>query len=56
MMKGKPMVIHGLKNKLTVQSLRISPRALVRAIAASLNPRPPAKGVEGPAPSAVSPP
>jgi uncharacterized protein len=40
MMKGKPMVIHGLRNKLTVQSLRISPRALSRAIAASLNPRP----------------
>ena len=43
MMKGKPMVIHGIKNKLTVQSLRISPRALARAIAASLNPRPAAK-------------
>jgi uncharacterized protein len=40
MRKGKPMVIHGLKNKLTVQSLRVSPRAVVRAIAASLNPRP----------------
>lgn len=40
MMKGKPMVVHGLRNKLTVQSLRVSPRALTRAIAASLNPRP----------------
>src|SRR2546425_4884304 len=40
MMKGKPMVVHGLRNKLTVQSLRISPRALARTIAASLNPRP----------------
>ncbi|MFL5372545.1 MAG: SDR family NAD(P)-dependent oxidoreductase [Myxococcales bacterium] len=40
MKKGKPMVIHGLKNKLTVQSLRLSPRALARAITASLNPRP----------------
>jgi short-subunit dehydrogenase len=40
MMKGKPMVVHGLRNKLTVQSLRVSPRALVRAIAASLNPHP----------------
>jgi short-subunit dehydrogenase len=38
--KGKPMVIHGLKNKLTIQSLRISPRAVARAVAASLNPRP----------------
>jgi uncharacterized protein len=43
MMKGKPMVIHGLRNKLTVQSLRISPRALMRAVTASLNPRPAAK-------------
>jgi len=41
MMKGRPMVIHGIKNKITVQSLRISPRALSRAIAASLNPRAP---------------
>jgi len=40
MMKGKPMVIHGLKNKLTVQSLRISPRSLARKVAASMNPRP----------------
>ena len=40
MMKGKPMVIHGFKNKLTVQSLRLSPRAVARAIAASLNPSP----------------
>jgi hypothetical protein len=43
MIKGKPMVIHGIKNKLTVQSLRVSPRSVVRAIAASLNPRPPAQ-------------
>jgi short-subunit dehydrogenase len=40
MMKGKAMAIHGLKNKLLVQSLRISPRALARAIAAWLNPQP----------------
>jgi short-subunit dehydrogenase len=40
MKKGKPMVIHGLRNKLTVQSLRLSPRAVARAVAASLNPRP----------------
>jgi short-subunit dehydrogenase len=43
MMQGKPMVIHGLKNKLTVQSLRLSPRSLARAIAASLNSRPATK-------------
>jgi short-subunit dehydrogenase len=46
MMRGKPMVIHGLKNKLLMQSLRTSPRFLVRAIAASLNPRP-AKSLPG---------
>jgi short-subunit dehydrogenase len=40
MMKGKPMVVHGLRNKLTIQSLRLTPRALSRAVAASLNPRP----------------
>lgn len=37
MMKGKPMAVHGFKNKLGVQSLRVSPRSLVRRIAASLN-------------------
>jgi short-subunit dehydrogenase len=41
MKRGRPMVIHGIKNKLTVQSLRVSPRALARAITASLNPQPP---------------
>ncbi len=34
---GKPMIVHGLKNKLAVQSLRVSPRAVVRALAAALN-------------------
>jgi len=34
---GKPMIVHGLKNKLAVQSLRLSPRAAVRALAAALN-------------------
>ncbi len=43
MMKGRPMVIHGLKNKLTMQSLRVSPRALVRAVAAAVNPLPDGK-------------
>jgi short-subunit dehydrogenase len=47
MMRGKAMVIHGLKNKITVQSLRLSPRALARAIAASLNPLPAAKTPQG---------
>ena len=40
MMAGKPMVVHGMKNKLAVQALRVSPRAAVRVIAASLNPAP----------------
>ena len=37
MMSGRPVVVHGIKNKLTVQSLRVSPRSLTRAITASLN-------------------
>jgi hypothetical protein len=37
MMAGKPTVVHGAKNKLAVQLLRVSPRAAVRAVAASLN-------------------
>jgi uncharacterized protein len=40
LMAGKPMVVHGMKNKLAVQALRVSPRAAVRVIAASLNPPP----------------
>jgi hypothetical protein len=34
---GKPMIVHGLKNKLAMLSLRFSPRAAVRAVAAALN-------------------
>ena len=37
---GKPMIVHGLKSKLIVQSLRVSPRAMVLKIAAALNPVP----------------
>ncbi len=37
MMAGKPLLIHGATNKLAVQSLRVSPRAVVRALVASLN-------------------
>jgi hypothetical protein len=40
MLAGKPMIVHGLKNKLVVQSLRVSPRAVIRAVAAALNPVP----------------
>jgi len=40
MMAGKPMIVHGVKNKLAVQMLRLSPRSTVRAIAAALNPPP----------------
>jgi hypothetical protein len=38
--RRRPMVVHGLLNWLLVQSLRVTPRALVRAITALLN-RPP---------------
>jgi short-subunit dehydrogenase len=44
MMRGEPLVVHGVKNKLLVQSLRVSPRRTIRAIAAALNPAPPARG------------
>ena len=37
MLAGKAMVIHGLKNKLAVQALRVSPRAAVTRIASKLN-------------------
>jgi uncharacterized protein len=37
MLKGKPMAVHGLKNKVLTSSVRLSPRAVVRGIAASLN-------------------
>jgi short-subunit dehydrogenase len=43
LMSGRVLVIHGFLNWLVVQSLRISPRSLVRAIVASLN-RPRALG------------
>jgi short-subunit dehydrogenase len=38
MLRGRPLVVHGLRNKLLVQSIRVSPRAAVRAITAALNP------------------
>jgi len=34
---GKTMAIHGLLNKFSVFSVRLTPRAVVRAVAASLN-------------------
>lgn len=40
MMRGRPLIVHGLKNKLIIQSLRVSPRVAIRAVAASLNPPP----------------
>ena len=40
MLAGKPMIVHGLKNKLVLQSLRVTPRAVIRAVAAALNPLP----------------
>jgi short-subunit dehydrogenase len=43
---GRAMVVHGAKNKLAVQSLRVSPRSTVRAIAGALNKAPLAKQLE----------
>src|SRR4051812_8895375 len=40
MMAGKPIVVHGVRNKLGVQLLRVSPRGAIRAVAAALNPAP----------------
>jgi len=37
MLRGRVMIIHGPKNWLLIQSQRIAPRALVRAITARLN-------------------
>src|SRR5262252_5998599 len=37
MQSGKPMAVHGLKNKVLAGSVRLSPRAVVRGISASLN-------------------
>ena len=37
MMAGQAMVVHGLVNKLGVQALRVSPRALATGLAARLN-------------------
>jgi short-subunit dehydrogenase len=46
MLAGRAMVVHGAKNKLAVQSLRVSPRSTVRAIAGALNKAPLAKQLE----------
>jgi uncharacterized protein len=40
MMQGEVLSVHGLLNWVAMQSVRISPRAMVRSIAASLNSRP----------------
>jgi short-subunit dehydrogenase len=37
MLKGKPLAVHGLKNKVLAGSVRFSPRAIVREIAAMMN-------------------
>lgn len=43
MLKGKPLVVHGLRNKVMASSVRFSPRSVTRGVAASLN-RPPKNG------------
>lgn len=40
MMQGEVLSVHGLLNWVSMQSLRISPRSVVRSIAAALNSRP----------------
>jgi hypothetical protein len=40
MMAGRPIVVHGMRNKVGVQLLRVSPRGAIRAVAAALNPAP----------------
>jgi uncharacterized protein len=37
MMKGKPLAVHGLLNRIAVQSVRIAPRRIPRSVAASMN-------------------
>lgn len=37
MMSGRRMIVHGFKNKMLVQSLRLSPRGVVQKIARGLN-------------------
>lgn len=37
MMAGRAMIVHGLTNKIAAQSLRVSPRAVVRSLVANLN-------------------
>ncbi len=37
MLAGRTLAIPGLTNKLTVQSLRLSPRWMIRTVAARLN-------------------
>jgi short-subunit dehydrogenase len=43
MLRGQPLVVHGLKNRLLVQSLRVSPRRTIRTVSARLNPAPAAR-------------
>ena len=44
LMAGKTMAIAGLRNKLVLQSLRLSPRRAVRAVSARLNQVPQRRG------------
>jgi short-subunit dehydrogenase len=37
MMKGKRMIVHGARNRILVQALRVAPRRMVHGIAAKLN-------------------
>jgi hypothetical protein len=46
MMAGRPMIVHGVKNKIATFSVRFSPRSMTRFLAASLNRNPDAKAPE----------
>jgi short-subunit dehydrogenase len=37
MLAGRPLVVHGLANRLGVQALRLAPRVVVRTVAAFAN-------------------
>lgn len=52
MRAGAPLAVHGLKNKLSVFSVRLAPRGVVRSIAAKLNRAPSQQQPSGSAPKA----
>jgi uncharacterized protein len=47
MHRGKPMIVHGFRNRFMISVGRLAPRAAVRSIAASLNRPPPDPSLPG---------